>query len=179
MGGFGSTRWDGVRTRRAVESCLAIAPPRTRRNPGALEGGRWVWPRSGFSVGYSGRSGSALVLTFSAGGAPRVQAVTLEATPANLGGLRLWFCCPGCGRRCGRLYLPPMRHRFLCRGCHFLSYESAQASKASYELFRSRARHFGGTSRWVRELLREAWGGELIADKIGRLESHPGARAPV
>src|SRR5947207_2306502 len=141
MGGFGSNRNRGSVRRKTVEECFILPAPRTRRNPGALRWGRWVWPRYGFSVDYTGRGGASLVLTFAALGARRVQVVELAATPANLGGLRWWFRCPGCSRRSGRLYLPPRRYLFLCRLCHDLSYESAQASRASYyELFKSKAR---------------------------------------
>jgi len=43
----------------------------------------------------------------------------------HLGGKRFWFVC-GCGRRAGRLYLPPEQRAFRCRHCHSLTYRSAQ-----------------------------------------------------
>ena len=45
---------------------------------------------------------------------------------------RFWFCCPltrsarGCGRRVGRLYLPPNQRVFRCRHCYYLTYRTAQ-----------------------------------------------------
>ena len=51
------------------------------------------------------------------------QTIELCRTPQRLGGYRLWFTCPSCGRRCGVLYLPPWRHVFRCRLCHQLAYE--------------------------------------------------------
>jgi hypothetical protein len=33
--------------------------------------------------------------------------VCLESTPCHLGGERWWFLCPRCGRRAGKLFLPP------------------------------------------------------------------------
>ncbi len=56
--------------------------------------------------------------------------VWLATTPCNLGGARWWFTCPltkdgvYCGRRVGRLYLPPRGEYFGCRHCYDLSYES-------------------------------------------------------
>ena len=51
-------------------------------------------------------------------------------------GQRRWFRCPGlggevpCYRRVGFLYLPPNQHRFACRKCHDLTYESVQRHDA-------------------------------------------------
>ncbi len=56
--------------------------------------------------------------------------VELVTTPCNLGGVRWWFTCPltkdgvCCGRRVGRLYLPPGGGYYGCRHCYDLSYES-------------------------------------------------------
>ncbi len=50
--------------------------------------------------------------------------VKLEKTHVHFGGERWWFNCPGCGRRCGKLYLPPGGKYFLCRVCHNLNYLS-------------------------------------------------------
>jgi len=38
---------------------------------------------------------------------------------------RLWFACPHCGRRCGKLYLPAWGWEFRCRLCHSLNYRKA------------------------------------------------------
>lgn len=56
--------------------------------------------------------------------------VGIERTPCNFGGERPWFRCPGeeCGRRVGKLYLPPGGDHFLCRHCYDLAYESSRAS---------------------------------------------------
>jgi len=46
--------------------------------------------------------------------------VSLTTTPLPWGGLRWWFTCPlvvegrSCGRRVGKLYLPPGRGYFGC-----------------------------------------------------------------
>ena len=39
--------------------------------------------------------------------------VLITGTPCNFGGVRWWFLCPGCGRRCAILYPRLCR---LCRG---------------------------------------------------------------
>lgn len=56
--------------------------------------------------------------------------VQLVTTPCNLGGLRYWFVCPlvvndrPCGKRVGKLYLPPGGKYFGCRSCYNLTYQS-------------------------------------------------------
>jgi len=58
--------------------------------------------------------------------------VELVSTPCNLGGLRYWFICPlvvegrPCGKRVGKLYLPPRGQYFGCRTCHNLTYRSCK-----------------------------------------------------
>jgi hypothetical protein len=48
--------------------------------------------------------------------------VLRDATPS--GGSRWWWGCPGCGRRCGLLYLVAGRPRLACRTCLGLTYLS-------------------------------------------------------
>jgi hypothetical protein len=50
--------------------------------------------------------------------------VELAQTDCNFGGVRHWFICPNCGRRVGKLYLPPQKEHFRCRHCYNLSYRS-------------------------------------------------------
>jgi hypothetical protein len=56
----------------------------------------------------------------------------LTTTRPRFGGLRWWFVCPlilggrPCGRRVGKLYLPPGARYFGCRHCHELTYTSVQ-----------------------------------------------------
>jgi hypothetical protein len=58
------------------------------------------------------------------------QVVHMDATGCRFGGVRWWFCCPKCRRRCTKLYLPrgPV---FLCRICHDLTYESCIEGKST------------------------------------------------
>jgi hypothetical protein len=58
--------------------------------------------------------------------------IPITTTPAHLGGERRWFSCPTmrdgnpCGRRVGRLYLPPGAAVFGCRQCYNLTYSKSQ-----------------------------------------------------
>jgi hypothetical protein len=51
--------------------------------------------------------------------------VWLERTSCNYGGARVWFLCPGCGRRVAILY---GSGPFACRHCRQLAYESQRDS---------------------------------------------------
>jgi hypothetical protein len=58
--------------------------------------------------------------------------VEIVTTPCNFGGVRRWFICPlvkngtPCGKRVGKLYLPPGGKYLGCRGCYDLTYRSCQ-----------------------------------------------------
>jgi hypothetical protein len=64
--------------------------------------------------------------------APGKYVIPITSTHPHLGGTRYWFCCPifrdgkRCGRRVGRLYLPPGQQVFGCRPCYGLTYRSCQ-----------------------------------------------------
>lgn len=91
----------------------------------------------------------------------RSQLISLDATPANLGGQRWWFLCPGCSARVHRLHMPGRgsgAREFKCRGCHSLSYESAQSSRSfSRVFFLLRARELGCSYREARDEFRLAY----------------------
>lgn len=168
MGGFGSTRWNFTRTRRQAESCLILTAPRS--GSGVLEsgGGVYRWPRYGWILRYSLSPAPGGRVWMHLHGLGVAQAMEIEATPANLGGLRRWFRCPGCDRRAFKLYKPPRTWQFLCRQCHDLSYESAQASGAFYyEIFKRDARALGCSSRVIREAIRGVSGGYVVAHLLG------------
>ena len=54
--------------------------------------------------------------------------IHLDATRCNFGGVRYWFVCPlsvedqYCGKRVGKIYLPPGGDYFGCRYCYDLTY---------------------------------------------------------
>jgi hypothetical protein len=58
-------------------------------------------------------------------------------TPAGTG-LRGWFGCPRCGRRCALLHLPVGAAYFACRLCHGLRYLSQRQTRADRLERRSR-----------------------------------------
>jgi len=91
--------------------------------------------------------------------------VWLTTTRPHFGGLRWWFCCPlrvegrPCGRRVGKLYLPPGGRYFGCRHCHGLTYTSCQDSRRFDALYRWLAREAGVDVAEARRALRGLGGG--------------------
>ncbi len=53
------------------------------------------------------------------------QLIPVGSVRPHLGGKRFWFQC-GCGKRVGRVYMPPGHQVFRCRHCYNLTYRSAQ-----------------------------------------------------
>src|SRR5262245_46981160 len=152
MGGPGSgnhDHWWRAGKKTTVEECEALDANRWMRE-GILKAGvhlrggwRWVY--------HGGRENSItyqvdaldperpfvrLSYTLTHAGTEEREAlayrVALTTTSPRFGGLRWWFVCPlvvngrACGRRVGKLYLPPGGRYFGCRGCHRLTYHSAQ-----------------------------------------------------
>jgi hypothetical protein len=58
------------------------------------------------------------------------QVVYLHSTAMRFGGVRWWFRCPGCRRRCTNLHRRP-GSVFLCRICHNLTYASCIEGKST------------------------------------------------
>lgn len=52
--------------------------------------------------------------------------IRISQTYPNYGGVRLWFHCPHCDRRSGKLYLAPGQIYYLCRRCAQLTYQSTR-----------------------------------------------------
>jgi len=89
--------------------------------------------------------------------------VPLVTTPCHFGGVRWWFLCPlsrdgiYCGRRVGKLYLPPGGVYYGCRHCYDLSYESrneprlARPGGIGYALVLERQYEdlYGRVKRWT------------------------------
>ncbi len=48
----------------------------------------------------------------------------------RFGGRSLWLLCPGCGRKCRKLYAPPQLVDYQCRTCWKLAYQSSQTAHA-------------------------------------------------
>jgi hypothetical protein len=85
--------------------------------------------------------------------------VALTTTRPRFGGLRWWFVCPlvvggrPCGRRAGKLYLPPRGRYFGCRRCYDLSYTSSQESRKYDGLWRLLAADTGMDFRLVKRAM--------------------------
>ena len=88
--------------------------------------GTMRWLRNGHetgSVGYSVEAGGLRLRyrTTPRGGEPEDinDLVPIITTPVHLGGVRQWFACPSCRRRCRILYGGARFRCRLCRGARF------------------------------------------------------------
>ena len=109
MGGYGSGCWRAAQYELA-ENCLSVTP---RHALGAARAASPLLPAF-IDLGLSGRHYAP----------DAVQRVRLQSTPCRYGGVRWWFECPRCGRRVGKLYLPPRAVAYRCRLCWDLRYRS-------------------------------------------------------
>jgi hypothetical protein len=149
MGSSGSGRWKYHEKKRTTEECWALDVAKLPRGMldgatplGVLRTVRIDGGRSTLCVRWALEFGEeSLVLTLSyrpcrrAEGRELTERVQLLTTKPHFGGVRWWFECPfswkggePCGRRVGKLYLPPRERRFGCRQCHDLTYKSSQES---------------------------------------------------
>ena len=142
MGGYGSGRRFGLRVKETVECCSVVSSAQlVRQGPRALGTVTWTNTATGektASIGYEVKAIDPadawirLWYTLTREKEDVDYRVRLTTTPLPWGGVRWWFVCPlnanglGCGRRCGKLYLPPGGRYFGCRLCYDLTYESAQ-----------------------------------------------------
>jgi hypothetical protein len=162
MGGYGSGRWDNHSKATTVEECRLLNISRWVREgviaPDTSRRGLWVWTNSytgertasiGYEVDTTGSpSWARLLYTYTPmGGEPESCDYTIQlvTTRPHFGGLRWWFVCPlrGCGRRVGKLYLPPGGRYYGCRHCYQLTYESCQESHKYDRLWRKLAEETG------------------------------------
>jgi len=122
VGGLGSGRPPSFPT--TLDDLKAVDLRYLRRH-GMLEpgrGGTLRWSRAGREMGSIGLrcSGDAVLLSYRVTSWRGTEVedveeqVLLVRTAQPLGGERLWFACPGCGRRCAVLY---GGCRFRCRLC--------------------------------------------------------------
>ena len=88
------------------------------------------------------------------------ETIQFTTTRPNFGGKRWWFICPlivnefACGRRIGKLYLPPGEKYFGCRSCHDLTYESCRESHKYDRIYRLIASDTGISVDGVKESLK-------------------------
>lgn len=149
MGGSGSGSWSRWRKRTVEESItLAVRDLRQRLWSGASGALTWRWASGrtaslGYAVTWDGPT-PTVTLHYRWRDQEDVSLpVRLQSTPTQFGGSRLWFTCPlsargvACGRRAGKLHLPPGAKLFGCRRCHNLTYESCQEAHRAARLLTS------------------------------------------
>lgn len=126
---------------RTTRPCLDDQLPvnvRALARIGALAAGQlteWRWP-----AGTEPHAGVALGceshLELRLGAPPQRHRVMLQivCTPCTFGGVRRWFLCPQCGRRCAVLYAAA---GFQCRRCMALPYRSQRQRRRGRTLLRA------------------------------------------
>lgn len=144
MGGHGSTRWNGYTKKRTVEDCLTLDLRSFVRNVVSQQ----VWDdrveHISTIVWSAARTGEkiadvryrlmwqgevpTITLHYLTDGRRVRQRINFTTDEPHLGGVRYWFRCSGCNRRCRKLH-GFTGVRFLCRGCHDLSYSSTQSQR--------------------------------------------------
>jgi hypothetical protein len=147
MGGFGSGHWY-PNSKLQREDCWPLSVDKLYRArvlmppapPASVREWIWTWGdgcRIGLQITWD-HGAARLTLDYTLSRKDRTdplsfeQVVPLECVTTRLGGVRWFFRCPSCGRRCGKLYHPCSRRRgtgFRCRTCHDLTYRSRVASR--------------------------------------------------
>lgn len=141
MGGLGSGRWGDHRKATTAERCRVIDLAAIVRgaHPPAKSGelrwldGETVVAAIGFDV-IPADTRATVRLRYRRGSEQDVVLdVAMERVAIPRGGFRWWGRCPlarngtACGRRIGKLYLPPRWSPYFgCRRCHRLAYASSQ-----------------------------------------------------
>lgn len=130
MGGYGSGAWQSYQARDTVEGTLTLNIFKLYREniimPGAYRSGV-------FSAGNSRMkftlADNLLWLSYDFTKGPHAgqsmhYSIQIAETRPNFGGVRLWFLCPTCGRRAGKLHLARLKYE--CRTCGGLTYKSTR-----------------------------------------------------
>jgi hypothetical protein len=179
MGGNGSSRWHFHTKKDTVEDCRVLDANRLMREGVLGEGihlwGSWTWRNT-----YTNERTSTVDFEVNTTNMPlpwvrlsytftRTQEhldyrIRLQITSPYFGGTRWWLMCPlsikgcPCGRRVGKLYLPPSSRYFGCRHCHDLTYESCQESHKYDGLYAHLAQSIpGATAGDIRREMAQRW----------------------
>jgi hypothetical protein len=116
-------------------------------SPGSPESPHPICWLSGFEANAcydrNGKGGGTLRLAYTIRGeriADRIDVTSIPA-PLGYGRHRFYFLCTGldgktCGRRVGKLYMPPGENRFGCRTCWNLTYQSSKEHDKREDFFR-------------------------------------------
>jgi hypothetical protein len=106
---------------------------------------RISWPNGFEAIGqyHGNKNGGGTLRLFYTIRGERIEdhiEITSIPSPLRSGRRRYFLLCPGladpCGRRVGKLYLPPGEGRFACRDCHNLTYRSSKKHDRRLGLFR-------------------------------------------
>lgn len=132
LGGWGSGRWTGVPQHRLTNQCRQVDLAKMRLAPGHCWGYTLGNPPTGYlrldlletPAGWAFDAIHTLP-----DGTLKRNLIRLESTTPELGGVRRWFLCPLCRRRCRILYLPRPTEALGCRRCHDLRYESQRLNR--------------------------------------------------
>jgi hypothetical protein len=135
MGGTGSGRIFHYTTKPTLEQYRAIDVRQWKRTGhlGRSGGFSWIWTRNGEEKGrievHPAPDHVRLVYRTRRNDGPWQPVddmVRITTTPCSFGGSRLWFVCPGCGRRAARLCCSTAYFR--CRKCCGVPYTSQMQS---------------------------------------------------
>ncbi len=160
MGGLGSGIWFRLEKKSTVDESLTLAVWDFRHRIYLHSSGTFGWTWAGgnkSSVGYFVTWGESPTITLHYRWRDSEDVripVHMQTTPTQFGGQRHWFTCPlvvngvACGRRAGKLHLPPGARYFGCRTCHGLTYRSCQEAHQTERLF-------GRMEQWIRALKSE------------------------
>jgi hypothetical protein len=111
-----------------LQEATAATPRRTRRH--LVERSHAIDVRRMKRNGQIRSDETAITLcAIAGGGSSRIRLAHLERPV--FGGVRTYFCCPACDRRCDLLYSRPS---IACRRCHNLAYASENEARASRTL---------------------------------------------
>jgi hypothetical protein len=141
MGGLGSSRWGRYTSHPLVEEVAwALDISRCREllsQPDAVSKTSLSGLGARITVSAVGQSDGTFVVHIHRADPTRRghsqeigDGVRVEAVRQRLGGMRWWFRCPSCRRRCGKLYLTPRQTHFGCRRCRGLKYRSQRLQRA-------------------------------------------------
>jgi hypothetical protein len=146
MGGHGSGRWRYHTERRTVESCFKLDAVALREDLAVLQTGRYTgiglhgMGALGYDIKGDGKGGFVVYLRRTVYGPSHPVVLSerclLTATRPRYGGRRWWFLCPGCGRRCRCVYLPPGGSCLGCRVCLGLAYRVQRVDRITRALWR-------------------------------------------
>jgi len=156
MGGYGSGRWYRSGTKETVEDCRTIDINWLIRE-GIFDAG-WRRGSINWTDCFTGEERSSisyevnlsarwmrLSYRFTGEDVSFDYKVPLVTTELPWGGVRWWFVCAltcngrYCGRRVGKLHLPPQGRYYGCRHCYNLTYTSCQESHKYDRMWRSLA----------------------------------------